>query len=170
MTFIPPDGEFDLMRYRAVENVSIPFRVQPLVTELGNAKVQYEVAVKANFGKKLYASNVIVQIPTPLNTASVKIRVSQGKAHYEASENHIEWKLARFSGGSEYVFSAEATLAAMTEKKPWSRKPIILDFNILMYTSSGLVVRYLKVGENSGYSSVKWVKYETRGGTYQIRF
>lgn len=39
-----------------------------------------------------------------------------------------------------------------------------------MYTSSGLLVRFLKVFEKSNYQSVKWVRYLTRAnGTYQIR-
>jgi AP-2 complex subunit mu-1 len=39
----------------------------------------------------------------------------------------------------------------------------------LMFTSSGLLVRYLKVFEKSNYSSVKWVRYMTRAGSYEIR-
>jgi Adaptor complexes medium subunit family len=39
-----------------------------------------------------------------------------------------------------------------------------------MFTASGLLVRFLKVYERSGYQSVKWVRYLTRAqGTYQIR-
>jgi hypothetical protein len=39
-----------------------------------------------------------------------------------------------------------------------------------MFTSSGLLVRYLKVFEKSNYSSVKWVRYMTRAGSYEIRY
>ena len=38
-----------------------------------------------------------------------------------------------------------------------------------MYTSSGLHVRYLKVTEKSSYKTIKWVRYVTKAGTYQIR-
>ena len=34
----------------------------------------------------------------------------------------------------------------------------------------GLLVRYLKVFEKSNYSSVKWVRYMTRAGSYEIRY
>lgn len=38
-----------------------------------------------------------------------------------------------------------------------------------MFTSSGLLVRFLKVFERSGYQSVKWVRYLTKAnGSYQI--
>lgn len=38
-----------------------------------------------------------------------------------------------------------------------------------MFTSSGLLVRFLKVFERSNYQSVKWVRYLTKAnGSYQI--
>lgn len=88
---------------------------------------------------------------------------------------HIECELtliriARFTGQSEYVLNAEAVLTSMTTQKTWSRPPVSLNFSLLMFTSSGLLVRYLKVFEKSNYSSVKWVRYMTRAGSYEIRY
>jgi len=188
ISFVPPDGEFELMRYRATENVNLPFRVHAIVNEIGKTKVEYQVAIRANYGTKLFATNVVVRVPTPLNTAGIQTRTSQGKAKYEPAENHILWKYAsfflslpilciltvsripRFTGQAEYVLSADATLTSMTNQKAWSRPPLNLSFSLLMFTSSGLLVRYLKVFEKSNYSSVKWVRYMTRAGSYEIRF
>nr|AAX07648.1 clathrin coat assembly protein-like protein [Pyricularia grisea] len=170
ISFVPPDGEFELMRYRATENVNLPFKVHAIVNEIGKTKVEYSIGVKANFGPKLFATNVIVRIPTPINTARITERCTQGKAKYEPSENHIIWKIGRFAGQSEYVLSAEAELTSMTSQKAWSRPPLSMNFSLLMFTSSGLLVRYLKVFEKSNYSSVKRVRYLSRAGSYQIRF
>lgn len=60
-------------------------------------------------------------------------------------------RIARFAGGAEYSFSGEATLSSDTHRKAWSRPPIGMEFSIVMFTSSGLLVRYLKVIEKSGY-------------------
>ncbi|KAK9727999.1 clathrin associated protein complex medium subunit, variant 2 [Basidiobolus ranarum] len=92
ISFIPPDGEFELMRYRTTENVNIPFKVYPVVNEMGKTRVEYKIQVKANFSPKLYANNVVLKIPTPLNTAGTNIRVSSGKAKYVPDENCIIWK------------------------------------------------------------------------------
>lgn len=170
ISFIPPDGEFELMRYRATENINLPFKVHAIVNEVNKTKVEYSIAIRANYGSKLFATNVVVRIPTPLNTARISERVSQGKAKYEPSENNIVWKIQRFSGQSEYVLNAEAELTSMTNQKAWSRPPLSLNFSLLMFTSSGLLVRYLKVFEKSNYSSVKWVRYVSKAGTYSIRF
>jgi AP-2 complex subunit mu-1 len=170
ISFVPPDGEFELMRYRSTENVNLPFKVHAIVREVGTTKVEYSIAVKANYGTKLFATNVVIRIPTPLNTAKITERTTQGKAKYEPESNCIVWKIARFVGGSEFVCSAEAQLTSMTNQKAWSRPPLSMTFSLLMFTSSGLLVRYLKVFEKGNYSSVKWVRYMTRAGSYEIRF
>ncbi len=170
ISFIPPDGEFELMRYRATENVNLPFKVHAIVNEISKTKVEYSIAIRANFGAKLFATNVVIKIPTPLNTARTTQHSTQGKAKYEPSENIIVWKIPRFSGGNEYVLSAEAQLTQMVNQKTWSRPPLSVNFSLLMFTSSGLLVRYLKVFEKGNYSSVKWVRYMTRAGSYEIRF
>ncbi|CAG8490407.1 13700_t:CDS:10 [Acaulospora morrowiae] len=169
ISFVPPDGEFELMRYRTTENVNLPFRVHPVVNEVGKSRVEYRIAVKANFSQKLYANNVLIRIPTPLNTANINLRVASGKAKYVPAENSIVWKIPRFQGQTEVTLSGDAELSAMIIKKAWSRPPISMDFQVLMFTSSGLLVRFLKVFEKSDYTSVKWVRYMTKAGSYQIR-
>ena len=62
------------------------------MTEVGKTKVTYVIAVKTNFGNKLSATNVVLRIPTPLNTTSVDCKVANGKAKYAPSENVIIWK------------------------------------------------------------------------------
>ncbi|KAI5480315.1 AP-2 complex subunit mu-1 [Pseudohyphozyma bogoriensis] len=170
ISFIPPDGEFELMRYRSTTNINLPFRVQPIVQEVGKSKVEYTVHVKANFNPKLSANNVVIKIPTPLNTTKVDCKVGMGKAKYVPAENVIVWKIPRFQGQTDCTFTAEASLSSTTHRKAWSRPPISIDFQVLMFTASGLLVRFLKVFERSNYQSVKWVRYLTKAnGTYLIR-
>lgn len=78
--------------YRSTTNVNLPFRVQPIVEEIGKSRVDYTVHVKANFPPKLSANNVIIKIPTPLNTTKVDCKVAMGKAKYVPAENVIIWK------------------------------------------------------------------------------
>ncbi|KAF5373613.1 hypothetical protein D9758_000986 [Tetrapyrgos nigripes] len=171
ISFIPPDGEFELMKYRATSNVKLPLRVIPTVNEIGTTKVSYDVTVKTNFNNKLSATNVVLRIPTPLNTTSVDCQVGLGKAKYVPAENVIVWKIPRIQGGQECTFSAMAQLTSTTSRSVWTRPPIDVDFQVLMFTASGLIVRFLKVFEKSNYQSIKWVRYLTKAsGTYQIRF
>ena len=63
ITFVPPDGEFELMRYRITENVNLPFRVIPVIEEQGTTRVVYNIKAIANFSSQLFASNVAFKIP-----------------------------------------------------------------------------------------------------------
>lgn len=90
--FIPPDGEFELMRYRMTENILLPFKVRAVVNEVSATKVEYKVSVRSNYPAKLFAQGIIIKIPTPLNTASTKTAVNSGKAKYVGGENCFIWK------------------------------------------------------------------------------
>ncbi len=170
ISFIPPDGEFELMRYRSTTNINLPFRIQPIVDEVGKSRVDFTVHVKAAFPSKLSANNVVIRIPTPLNTTKVDCKVGIGKAKYVPAENVIVWKIPKFQGGADTTFTAEAALSSTTHRKAWSRPPISVDFQVLMFTASGLLVRFLKVFEKGNYQSVKWVRYLTKAqGTYLVR-
>lgn len=170
INFVPPDGEFELMHYKCVENLSIPFKVVPSVQIVGKSKVEYDITIKANFPKQQTATNVVINIPTPRNAAKSSINASNGKAKYDSATNQIVWKVSRISGGSEITLRATTELSFTTEKTPWNKPPISMDFEITMITCSGLVVRYLKVFEKSNYNTVKWVRYLMKGGSYEIRF
>ncbi|KAJ3306593.1 hypothetical protein HDV03_004722 [Kappamyces sp. JEL0829] len=169
INFIPPDGEFELMKYRTTDNISLPFKVRAVVNEVTATKVEFKISVRSNYSSKLFAQNMIIKVPTPLNTASTRIQVNGGKAKYVGGENCFVWKVAKFQGGEEIFFSAEAELTHLSVKKQWVRPPITLDFQVIMFTASGLVVRFLKIFEKSNYQSVKWVRYMTKAGSYQVR-
>jgi len=169
ISFIPPDGEFELMRYRITQNVNIPFKVTPVITEHGRTRVEYEVQVKGQFSAKLFATNVVVKIPTPPNVAKTNIKVPTGKAKYNLSQNAIVWKIPKFQGDASYTVQAEASMIASLSEKLWARPPITMEFQVPMFTASGLHVRFLKVVEKSHYETIKWVRYMTRAGQFQIR-
>lgn len=169
ISFIPPDGEFELMRYRITDNVNLPFRVIPVITEHGRTRVEYEIKIKGNFSAKLFASHVIVRVPTPPNVSKAVLNPGLGKAKYNAQLNCLMWKIKKFPGDGSYILKGEVKMIATMDDKAWSRPPITMDFQVPMFTASGLHVRFLKVFERSNYETIKWVRYMTRAGQYQIR-
>ena len=143
--------------------------VTPIVNEFGNTRVDYKLKVESKFNNRLVGTDVKIAIPTPPNTALTKIKVQVGKAKYDSSVNAIIWTIKKFPGGMTYDFTAYVELITTTVKKQWSRPPITLNFEVPT-CSSGLIVRYLKVVEHKlRYKPIKWVRYLTRAGNYQIR-
>lgn len=171
ITFIPPDGEFELMSYRITENVECPFKILPVVAERGRTKVDITLKMRSVFDKSISANNVLVKIPCPKATATASIKaISQGKAKYEPANEALVWRIRRFSGETEYVLQAELDLVPTVLEKSWTSKPpISLDFQVPMFTASGLRVRFLRVQEKSNYKPVKWIRYVTKAGNYQHR-
>nr|CAI5819070.1 unnamed protein product [Callosobruchus analis] len=172
ISFIPPDGEFELMRYRTTKDISLPFRVIPLVREVGRTKMEVKVVLKSNFKPSLLGQKIEVKIPTPLNTSGVQLICLKGKAKYKASENAIVWKIKRMAGMKETQLSAEIELLETDTKKKWTRPPISMNFEV-PFAPSGFKVRYLKVFEPklnySDHDVIKWVRYIGRSGLYETR-
>ncbi|GAM22943.1 hypothetical protein SAMD00019534_061180 [Acytostelium subglobosum LB1] len=171
VSFIPPDGEFELMKYRTTEYINLPFKVLPIVKEMGRTRIECSITVKSNFNAKMFGSNVKVMVPMPKNTAVCKIVVAAGKAKYMPEQDAIVWRIKRFPGDTEFTLRAEIELMASVnlDKKTWSRPPISMEFQVAMFTASGFHVRFLKVIEKSNYTPIKWVRYLTKAGTYQNR-
>lgn len=169
ITFIPPDGEFELMKYRVTENINLPFRILPVYEEISGTTLKINVKVIANFSKQVSAQNVDIKLPVPPNTANVMPKAAFGTAAYNAKDQTIDWTLRKLTGGQEVTFAAEVKMLKMTTEKVWSKPPINIIFAVPSFTASGLHVRFLKVYEKSSYQTVKWVRYMTRSGDYQIR-
>ncbi|CAM9465841.1 unnamed protein product [Phaeothamnion confervicola] len=157
------------MRYRVTDNVNLPFRIIPAVQEEGRTRVSVNLKCTANFSYKLFATNVVVKVPVPGNTARCNVKVGTGRAKYEPEQRAIVWRIKRFPGGSESIFAAEVELTPSIREKTWSRPPIQVEFQVPMFTSSGVHVRFLKVFDKSAYQTNRWVRYMTRAGHYQIR-
>ncbi len=79
-------------RYRSTTNINLPFKLQTHVVEPTRSRVEYTIHLRANFDSKLNANNVVLRIPTPLNTTMANCKVQMGKAKYVPEENVIVWK------------------------------------------------------------------------------
>jgi len=172
IAFTPPDGEFELMRYRKTENVGIPFTITPLVREMGGNRLEIRVTVRATYDGKLCANPLILQIPLPENTATVDISTSQGRGKYIPEQNSAVWKISSFPGKTQAEITINVKCLAATSKQSTAfmlKEPISAEFSIPMFSASGLALRYLKVTEKSGYTPEKWLRYKTMAGKYEVR-
>lgn len=172
IAFIPPDGDFELMKYRKTENIGVPFKITPMVHDLPGNKMEIRVNVKATFDAKLSATPLILSIPLPENTASVKSQPSTGKAKYVKTQNIVAWKINAFPGKTQAEIVVVVTCLAATSKGSQATKlkdPIAAEFTIPMFSASGLALRYLKVVERSGYQADKWLRYVTKAGKFEVR-
>lgn len=172
--FTPPDGEFELVRYRVSDNITLPFKLMPVVKEHGRTRLAVNVNFRSLYGPTTVANEVRVRIPVPKLTARANVNVSAGKAKYVPEERCLRWKIKRLAGHEELHLDAEIILAnTLDDHKPWVQPPINVQFNVPMFTASGLRVRFLEVKEAGNYDVVRWVRYLCQSGdgkgSYEIR-
>jgi AP-2 complex subunit mu-1 len=170
ISFIPPDGEFELMKYRTTQQIEIPFQIVPIVKEISKTRMEVKVSISSIFKKDMNGEDVKMLIPLPKNTATCKIFAQTGRAKYSPEVDGILWKIKRFPGETKVMLRAEVEISASVLKKQWSRPPISLEFQVPMFAASGLNVRFLKVIEQKQqYKAIKWVRYLTKAGSYQFK-
>jgi len=88
----------------------------------------------------------VIKIPVPTNTASVKVfSAGNGKGKYEPDKASIFWRIKKFQGDNEQILTAVASLTTTKENKQWTKPPISMEFQVPMFTGSGLRVRYLRI-------------------------
>jgi AP-1 complex subunit mu len=75
ISFIPPDGEFELMSYRLSTPVKPLVWVEAAVESHKGSRVEYMVKVKAQFKRRSTANNVEIYVPVPDDADSPKFRV-----------------------------------------------------------------------------------------------
>ena len=95
-------------------------------------------------------------------------------------------RIRKLPGNASLTLKATVTMLAARDDTAWARPPINIEFQVSsevhsaphdscslmqvpMFTASGLHVRLLKVLERSNYQTIKWVRYITRSGEYEIR-
>ncbi|XP_069795126.1 adaptor related protein complex 1 subunit mu 3 isoform X4 [Narcine bancroftii] len=145
ISFIPPDGEFELMSYR-------------LYTQ-----------AKGQFKHRSTANNVEIFVPVPSDADSPKFKTSTGTAKWLPEKNVVVWSIKSFPGGKEYLMRAHFGLPSVEGEEQERKPPITINFEIPYFTVSGIQVRYLKIIEKSGYQALPWVRYITQSGDYQLR-
>jgi len=169
ISFVPPDGEFELMSYRLTATVKPLIWVESVVERHAHSRVEFMVKAKSQFKRQSIANHVEVIIPVPSDADSPKFKTSVGSVKYVPELSAFVWTIRSFPGGREYLMRAHFSLPSIVSEESEGKPPITVKFEIPYFTTSGLQVRYLKIIEKSGYQALPWVRYVTQNGDYQLR-
>lgn len=197
ISFIPPDGEFELMSYRLNTSVKPLIWVDCRFKNFSNSRIEIQARARAQFKSRSHANDIDIIIPVPDDADSPKFKSSLGNVKWKPELSAIVWHIKKLVGGREITMTAELNLpsvrgddgAAVTSGEvglprssgysgsttganfSTSNKPISVKFTIPFFTTSGIQVRYLKIIEPKlQYPSYPWVRYVTKSGEdYTIR-
>ncbi|KAG4306112.1 hypothetical protein PORY_000100 [Pneumocystis oryctolagi] len=171
ISFIPPDGEFELMNYRMNTQVKPLIWVESTFENHSGSRIQVSIKIKSQFKRKSSSNNVEIIIPVPEDADSPRFCTSIGNVLYAPEKSSIIWKIKQLSGGREYLMKAELGLPSVKGTEVSSKKrPISVKFEIPYFTVSGIQVRYLKIVEPKlQYTALPWVRYITQNGEVSFR-
>lgn len=169
ISFIPPDGEFELMSYRLNTHVKPLIWIESVIERHDFSRVEYMIKAKSQFKKRSTANNVEIIIPVPEDACSPKFKTTIGNVKYAPEKSSVIWNIKSFQGGKEFLMRAHFGLPSVQAEETEGRPPISVKFEIPYFTVSGIQVRYLKIIEKSGYQALPWVRYITQNGDYCLR-
>jgi len=166
ISFVPPDGNFQLMAYRVNQQIQPPVYCKPQLTftETGG-RVNVMVGPKNTMGKTI--ENVSVTIPFPKNVSSTNLTCTVGSIQYDEISKICKWTIGKIPLDKSLNLSGTVSLATGSGV-PDSLPTLLVDFKISMYAVSGLKIESLSL-LNEAYKPYKGVRSVTKAGKFQVR-
>nr|CCC91424.1 putative adaptor complex AP-1 medium subunit [Trypanosoma congolense IL3000] len=171
ISFVPPDGEFELMSYRTNKKISPVVNVECTLVSQSATQVEMALVARTTYRRALKASFLDILVPVPSDAFKPEGRCSAGKVRHAPESNLLVWSLRDVSGGRllNCAFKFSVPSVRTSDPSVTAKAPIQVKFEIPYLTASGLQVRYLKVEEEPNYEALSWVRYVTQSGEYHIR-
>lgn len=125
ISFIPPDGEFELMSYRLNTDVKPLITADIVIEQHPGSRLEYMMKVicspnskaRSQFKRRSSANNVEIVVPVPEDADSPKFKTNIGYVEYAPEKGAFIWKIKAFAGGKEYLCRAHFGLPSVKNGK-----------------------------------------------------
>lgn len=166
LSFIPPDGSFQLAKYRSNCPVDLPMYVRPQFSWSGSTG---KVVVMAGYrsARAKDVEDAVVIIPFPKCVSHATFAPNCGSVMYDDITRVCRWSIGSLPRHIAPQLTGMITLA-VGETAPESNPTLSVDFKMNMTTMSGLKVASLNL-TNERYKPYKGVRSLTKAGNIQIR-
>jgi len=171
LSFVPPDGVFELAKYRTAYNNNVPFYVTPKLTfNKGTGRVNIIVGLKAG-GRDVPdkgVQDVKISVTLPKEADSVRLEASQGTYNFDATTKELKWDVGRVSQNKFPSLNGSIQGSAGTEFNENASLSALVDFKLPMIALSTLRIDAVTL-VNEKYKPYKGVRPVTKAGRYQVR-
>ncbi|KAG5667854.1 hypothetical protein PVAND_015823 [Polypedilum vanderplanki] len=96
ISFIPPDGEFELMTYRNSAHMKPLIWIESVIERHAHSRVEYMIKAKSQFKKAFDSKNVEIIIPVPNDADSPKFKTTIGSVKYTPEQSAVTGVLNLF--------------------------------------------------------------------------
>jgi len=164
LSFIPPDGQFELMRYQAALSGSsaLPFSIRASAS-VSTGRLDVTISPKRLTTTKP-VENVTVTAKMPHSVTNLNLTATVGSYSFDTFEKILKWDIGKLLSGK--APSLRGSIVS-TDKNDF-HLVFSVSFVCQQYASSNIKVNQLNVfGE--GYKAFKGVKYITSGCNLEVR-
>merc|ERR1719198_2693025 len=117
ISFIPPDGEFDLMTYRLSTHVKPLIWIEAVVEPHSHSRIEYMIKAKSQFKSRSVANSVDIVIPVPSDVDSPSFKASIGTVKYAPERDAIVRSIKQFHCGKDYLMRAHFGLPSVSNEE-----------------------------------------------------
>ncbi len=180
LSFVPPDGNFELMRYRVSKrgtgHVTSPVYVQPsLVWDRSKPVGTFSLAVgmkmqsslvESKSNSSLSVEELIVTIPFSQSVRTIDSTTDVGNVLFDETSKVLKWHVGSLD--FQKVPQVSCTLH-MLEGSAKNETPVIqLDWKVMNASFSGMSLASLQI-VNESYKPFKGMRSIARSGKCQVR-
>lgn len=175
LTLVPPVGEISALSYTVSGEMSLnqPFSLRSFVGDAeGSRDFKVTLRLQSNFPSSIVAVNVKVRFSLPKSVSSISSKLSSEEqtADVNDADKQVVWTLKRIPGKTECIAEFRLINQSHGRISQQAVDPVVLEFEISGYTSSGLVIRGLKVqGADKGQQRKQFVRLITASDSYVFR-
>jgi len=167
MSFVPPDGNFQLVSYRVDRPVQLPIFVRPQISyNAHGGMVNISVGTKQGMNEKAM-EDIKVVVPFPKCVSTVSLNASCGNYVFDDITKVLEWTVGKVPRDKSPMINGTISFPPDT-KAPEESPVILVEFKIQGQSISNMKVDSLTV-VNEKYKPYKGVRSITKAGKFQIR-
>ncbi|KAK3093766.1 hypothetical protein FSP39_019977 [Pinctada imbricata] len=177
MTVSPPIGEFSLMTYSVCDamSVKIPFQLRTFVESIqGSRDVNLTLRLQSCFPHQMTAMGVKLKVTVPAVVDNISKHLDSDVGHeqsaeFKHSDREIIWQVKSFPGNTQVVAHFRLINNSNSVISKSDIGPYGLDFEISGYSSTGLLIRNVKVMSKDKSNPKKWIRFITVSDNYIIK-
>jgi len=167
MSFVPPDGNFQLVKYRVDRPVNLPVFVRPQISyNQHGGMVNVTVGTKQAHSEKPM-EDIKVIVPFPKCVSTVSLSATTGNYVFDDITKVLEWTVGKVPKDKSPLINGTIAFPPDT-KSPEESPTILVEWKIQGQSISGIKVDSLVV-VNENYKPYKGVRSITKAGKFQIR-
>jgi len=188
ISFVPPDGAFELMRFRVknmAQVITPPIFCNPQLSFGGDSsshanngkkkvdgRISISLGLRSNssliFGQRKGATqmveDVVVIIPFPSVVRTANLTANVGSVLFDEAKKVAKWTIGKITLNKKCQLNGSMVLSGSAEENP----PLTVKWSIPNASVSGLSVSGLSL-HNENYKPYKGVRCLTKSGRFSVR-